>query len=824
MYRKTLLRSVLLLAAFTLIVSSLLPAGTFHQTAHANTRVDNPYVGARAYVNPDYAAAIDRSIALTSNAQLKKKMETIKDYPTSIWLDRIAAIRPSSGKGVEAHLNQAINQLNQLPQGTPMTITFVIYNLPGRDCSALASGGELPNTAAGLERYKKEYIDPIASIFARERYNQLRIIAMIEPDSLPNMVTNVTSQYPACQEVDRLKTYEKGIQYALDKFAAIPNVYSYLDIAHSGWLGWDNNLGRAVTLYTDVVKGTAKGFDSVTGFVTNTSGYTPVEEPNLPNPNNVSGVGNVKSASFYEWNPHFDESDFTTALYNRFRTAGWPSRTGFTIDTSRNGWGGPNRPTAAVGSNPSAYVDSGRIDRRTHRYYWCNVDGAGMGHKPQAKPAGYGSHIHAFVWNKPPGESDGASKHIPNSEGKQADPNCDPNYVNPLYKVKTGAMANAPLAGQWFHEQFVMLVNNAYPPIPEKLDATVITKQNHFDKGKVSVEWTPVPGAQRYTLQFNFGRGWETFGTMSRQTSLAAHFADLELGELQYFRVIAENDQGASSTATFHTYTFYLDAIADGDRTHLSWNSVTPHHNTYYSVLVAPTSKGPWEVLPNNKMMSLRKATLEIPKDKPFVKVEAYVVVMQPGVKNPIYLTETNPVHAHSMDYVKFTKQSDGVRIDYDYINESFGSVHRFVEPKLMDASPHPSGSIPVTYDKHINPAKTYWYRFALRLDNGERFPLFYRYADPNAPGSFTASLQNTKTGEVNLSWTPSAKATKYIIYRKTDKKPWSSNTSVVKIGETSGTQFLDTYRGGSFAEYKIVAENSSGINIDYIDSYTIRH
>ena len=34
---------------------------------------------------------------------------------------------------------------------------FVIYDLPGRDCAAKASNGELP--VGSIETYKKEYID-----------------------------------------------------------------------------------------------------------------------------------------------------------------------------------------------------------------------------------------------------------------------------------------------------------------------------------------------------------------------------------------------------------------------------------------------------------------------------------------------------------------------------------------------------------------------------------------------------------------------------------------------------------------------------------------
>ena len=83
--------------------------------------------------------------------------------------------------------------------------------------------------------------------------------------------------------------------------------------------------------------------------------------------------------------------------------------------------------------------------RRAHRGLWCNVDGAGLGEPPRAAPA---AHLDAYVWVKPPGESDGASQEIPNDEGKRLDRMCDPAYTTPA-GVRTGALPDAPLAGHW---------------------------------------------------------------------------------------------------------------------------------------------------------------------------------------------------------------------------------------------------------------------------------------------------------------------------------------------------------------------------------------
>ncbi|ANS68959.1 cellulose 1,4-beta-cellobiosidase [Streptomyces lincolnensis] len=436
--------------------------------AAAEAHVDNPFAGASFYLNPDYAEHVDTSIAQTSDATLKAKMEKVKSYPTAVWLDRIAAIHGGAAnagrKSLADHLDLA---LAQKKPGQPITATFVVYDLPGRDCAALASSGELPLTQAGLARYKSEYIDVIANVFKNPKYQDIRITTVVEPDSLPNLVTNTSD--PECAQAKSSGVYVEGIRYALDKLHAVPNVYTYLDYAHSGWLGWDNNLTQTVQQYTDVARGTAAGLSSVDGLITNVANYTPLEEPFLTDPNKTVGGTMVKSSKYYEWNPNFDESDFTKNVHRTLVSAGWPASTGMVVDTSRNGWGGSARPTAeSTSTSLETYVTESKADRRTHRGLWCNASGAGLGQPPQTAPSGHpDSHLDAFLWVKPPGESDGASKDIPNEEGKRADPMCDPDYTAPnAGNNKTGALPDAPLAGHWFHNQFSMLVRNAYPAVP----------------------------------------------------------------------------------------------------------------------------------------------------------------------------------------------------------------------------------------------------------------------------------------------------------------------------------------------------------------------
>ncbi|MFV0633883.1 glycoside hydrolase family 6 protein [Demequina sp.] len=427
------------------------------------THVDNAFAGATMYVNHSWSERVLEQADSTDDAALANDMRAIAYTPTAVWMDRISAIEGNAdGPGLRHHLDAAVSQAQDADG--PVVVTVVIYNLPGRDCFALASNGELPATDEALARYQSEYIDVIAAMFAQEAYRDLRIVTVIEPDSLPNLVTNASE--PACQEADPY--YRAGVAYALDAFAAQDHVYAYIDAAHSGWLGWDNNAGPTAQLFAEVVRSTEAGFEAVDGFITNTANYTPLEEPFLKDPELQVGGQPVKSGSFYEFNAQFDEADWTADLYGRLVAAGFPEHIGMLIDTSRNGWGGDARPTAVSTSGTlDTFVAESKVDARTHRGGWCNQAGAGLGRLPQALPAGFDdSHLDALVWIKPPGESDGSSTEIANDEGKGFDRMCDPTFTTDrLGGQSTNALADAPVSGKWFSAQFAELVANAYPTV-----------------------------------------------------------------------------------------------------------------------------------------------------------------------------------------------------------------------------------------------------------------------------------------------------------------------------------------------------------------------
>ncbi|MFE2218738.1 glycoside hydrolase family 6 protein [Streptomyces canus] len=416
------------------------------------SKVDNPYAGAKVYVNPEWSA----------KAAAEPGGSRISNQPTGVWLDRIAAINGvNGGMGLRAHLDKALEQKGS----GELVVQLVIYNLPGRDCAALASNGELGATE--IDKYKTQYIDPIAAILADPKYASLRIVNTIEIDSLPNLVTNVSPRATATANCDTMKAngnYIKGVGYALNKLGDAPNVYNYVDAGHHGWIGWDDNFSTSVQTIKQAATAEGATVNDVQGFITNTANYSALKEQYFTINDSVGGKS-VRESKWVDWNRYTDELSFAQAFRQEAVNQGFASGVGMLIDTSRNGWGGSARPTGpGATTDVDTYVNGGRIDRRIHVGNWCNQSGAGLGERPKASPA---AGIDAYVWIKPPGESDGSSSAIANDEGKGFDRMCDPTYTgNPRNNNNmSGALPNAPLSGHWFSAQFQQLMQNAYPAL-----------------------------------------------------------------------------------------------------------------------------------------------------------------------------------------------------------------------------------------------------------------------------------------------------------------------------------------------------------------------
>ncbi|XXT18655.1 glycoside hydrolase family 6 protein [Sorangium sp. So ce429] len=359
----------------------------------------NPFDGAHLFVDPGYVAKVQSSIDKTTDQTLIDKMKKVQQISTAFWLDRIEAVG-----GLAAHLDKALELQNQTCQ--PVTSVIVVYDLPNRDCFAEASNGELRVEEGGVERYRNEFIAPIKAILAAHP-NQ-RIVAIIEPDSLPNLATNLGKK-DCTPETE--KAYREEVAHAISELN-MPHVYQYIDAAHSGWLGWPDNQTKGAQIFSDVIKA-AGNPAGVRGFATNVANYTQLSY----------------STESYDQqsNPCYGEYDYVDAMATALAGVGLGDKH-FIIDTSRNGRG----------------------NIRDDWGYWCNNIGAGMGERPKANPGG-ATRLDAFYWVKPPGDSDGV--------GQEGQPRYD------LFCGYPNADTRAPQAGQWFHEYFVECVNNANPPL-----------------------------------------------------------------------------------------------------------------------------------------------------------------------------------------------------------------------------------------------------------------------------------------------------------------------------------------------------------------------
>lgn len=218
---------------------SLLAAALFGYVSSQSS--GNPYTGKTVYIQQAYVDEVQRSIdAHPSQATLLKQYQNV---PVFYWIDSMARIA-----NLTTVLDGAVAQASS--SGDKMVVQIIIYDVPDRDCSAAASNGEIAcedsSCAAGIQTYQTKYIDPIVNILKQSKYSELTIVALIEPDSLPNLATNMN--VAKCEQAQT--AYMTCIPYAIKQLATLPNVVQYVDAAHGGWLGWTNNMQK----FTQIIK------------------------------------------------------------------------------------------------------------------------------------------------------------------------------------------------------------------------------------------------------------------------------------------------------------------------------------------------------------------------------------------------------------------------------------------------------------------------------------------------------------------------------------------------------------------------------------------
>lgn len=273
-------------------------------TGSAGSSAGNPFVGKQIYANPYYSSEIFTSAIPSLTAPYNTKASSVAKVGTFSWLDVVAKV-PTMGTYLAD-----IQKQNAAGASPPIIGAFVVYDLPDRDCAALASNGEFSIANGGVANYKN-YIDQIKKQL--QAYPNVDVVLVVEPDSLANLVTNLSVQKCA----NAASAYKECVTYAIQQLN-LPNVAMYLDAGHAGWLGWSANIGPAAQLFGQLY--TAAGSPgAVRGLATNVANY------------NAWSVSTC--ASYTSGDSNCDEKRYINALAPLLQAQGFPAH--FIMDTSK---------------------------------------------------------------------------------------------------------------------------------------------------------------------------------------------------------------------------------------------------------------------------------------------------------------------------------------------------------------------------------------------------------------------------------------------------------------------------------------------------------
>jgi cellulose 1,4-beta-cellobiosidase len=401
----------------------------------------NPFLGKTFYVNPSYQAELNSSIS-SATGVTKTNLQTMYTVPSAYWLDVMAKVNGSitnttSAQGILADAKSKGNQL----------VVLIVYDLPNRDCHAKSSNGEICCTynsdktcnydaggdcSAGIQQYKTGYIDPLRAVIAQ--FPTVPVVCIIEPDSLPNLATNTAD--PHCGNSATKAAYEQGIPYAVNTLSTLSNVKMYIDAAHSGWLGWPNNMQAFSQEIANL--GIAS---KLRGYATNVANYQTVGTMcNTTDSNYCLNAGRGQPCCAdpcneeTNYNPCNNEMNYIRNM-NASLTQYTKVAPFFITDTGRNG------------------VANMRQDCAN----WCNIRGAGVGQMPTTNTGN--SLVDAFYWLKTPGESDGCTQQLPDGT------NCAryDSFCGSSDSIGSqSGEPRAPVAGQWFDYEVKQLATNAH--------------------------------------------------------------------------------------------------------------------------------------------------------------------------------------------------------------------------------------------------------------------------------------------------------------------------------------------------------------------------
>ncbi|MFF7334977.1 glycoside hydrolase family 6 protein [Streptomyces sp. NPDC008150] len=398
----------------------------------------------RFFVPPPAKGSVQQIAQLAKKGALKDAalLARMEAQSSAVWLT--GGTPAEVGKQVRTTLAEAA-----LQRAEPV---FVVYDIPGRDCSEYSAGGATDQAAY------ESWVDSVAAAVGNAH-----AVLLVEPDSLGNEPSDChlpASTYPY---TDAERSAE--VAYAAQTLEKAPNAAVYLDGTNPHWQAVPNITARLL----------AAGVQGTQGFFLNVSNFRTDAESQDYGTWISDCIAMVTDPShFAHGHPEYCASQYYPATVDDFSTWGlttdWYNQnlngavptTHFVVDTSRNGKGA--NTMAAYGAAP--YDQSAATVATLMQGNWCNPTGAGLGVRPTADTGV--PLLDANLWVKTPGQSDGQCDALggvrawdysaysrpdwPNDESGRAE-------FDPLWGQVD------PAAGAWFPAQALQLARLATPKL-----------------------------------------------------------------------------------------------------------------------------------------------------------------------------------------------------------------------------------------------------------------------------------------------------------------------------------------------------------------------
>jgi endoglucanase len=276
------------------------------QSVQISSASGNPFAGQKFYFDASNDPKRWADSVRSSNPADASQMDKIGNTPTAIWLG-------NWNSDVGGYVRQKISEANS--QGA--MATFLVYNIPLRDCGQYSAGGI--DSPDGYRSWIQQIADATGNSKA---------VYILEPDALA-----LTTCLSGSQLSDRYSL----IQSAVNTLKSKSNTAVYIDAGHPNWISADDMAGRL----------NQAGISRADGFALNTS-------------------------NFYTTQSNID---YGTQLSSKI------GGKHFIIDTGRNGSGPTpdsqwcNPSGRSLGSKPTANTGNSLVDA----YLWLKGPGGSDG-------------------------------------------------------------------------------------------------------------------------------------------------------------------------------------------------------------------------------------------------------------------------------------------------------------------------------------------------------------------------------------------------------------------------------------------------------------